>query len=110
MPVTVPVTVDWSAANVPVMVPKVEAVDVMIASGMDLGGDGFDYVDAEDFGAADGRAREDELDIPPSKAEVPVGRIADVGHREAETVAGLRDRHRVRAPAFIFKGRGERGR
>jgi hypothetical protein len=34
MPVTVPVTVDWSAAKVPVMVPKVEAVDVMIASGM----------------------------------------------------------------------------
>jgi hypothetical protein len=34
MPVTVPVTVDWSAEKVPVMVPKVEAVDVMIASGM----------------------------------------------------------------------------
>jgi hypothetical protein len=34
MPETVPVMVDWSAANVPEMVPKVEAVDVMIASGM----------------------------------------------------------------------------
>jgi hypothetical protein len=34
MPVTVPTMVDWSAANVPEMVPKVEAVDVMIASGM----------------------------------------------------------------------------
>jgi len=34
MPVTVPVMVDWSAANVPEMVPKVEAVDVIIASGM----------------------------------------------------------------------------
>jgi hypothetical protein len=34
MPVTVPVIVDWSAANVPEMVPKVEAVEVMIASGM----------------------------------------------------------------------------
>jgi hypothetical protein len=34
MPETVPVMVDWSAAKVPVMVPKVEAVDVMIASGM----------------------------------------------------------------------------
>jgi hypothetical protein len=30
----VPVIVDWSAANVPEMVPKVEAVEVMIASGM----------------------------------------------------------------------------
>jgi hypothetical protein len=26
--------VDWSAANVPEMVPKVEAAEVMIASGM----------------------------------------------------------------------------
>jgi hypothetical protein len=34
MPVTVPVTVDWSAANVPEMVPKVEAVEVIVASGM----------------------------------------------------------------------------
>lgn len=64
MPVTVPVTVDWSAANVPEMVPKVEAVDVMIASGMALGGHAVDDVDAEDLGAADGVAREDELDVP----------------------------------------------
>jgi hypothetical protein len=34
MPVMVPVMVDWSAANVPEMVPKVEAVDVIVASGM----------------------------------------------------------------------------
>jgi hypothetical protein len=34
VPVTVPVMVDWSAAKVPEMVPKVEAVEVMIASGM----------------------------------------------------------------------------
>jgi len=26
--------VDWSAANVPEMVPKVEAVEVIVASGM----------------------------------------------------------------------------
>jgi hypothetical protein len=38
MPVTVPVTVDWSAANVPEMVPKVEAVEVIVASGIE-GGD-----------------------------------------------------------------------
>ena len=38
MPVTVPVTVDWSAANVPEMVPKVEAVEVIVASGI-VGGD-----------------------------------------------------------------------
>jgi hypothetical protein len=30
----VPVTVDWSAAKVPVMVPKVEAVEVIVASGI----------------------------------------------------------------------------
>jgi hypothetical protein len=34
MPVTVPVTVDWSAAKVPVMVPKVLSVEVIVASGM----------------------------------------------------------------------------
>jgi hypothetical protein len=34
MPVMAPVTVDWSAAKVPVMVPKVEAVEVIVASGM----------------------------------------------------------------------------
>jgi hypothetical protein len=34
MAVIVPVTVDWSAANVPEMVPKVEAVEVIVASGM----------------------------------------------------------------------------
>jgi hypothetical protein len=38
MPVIVPVTVDWSAAKVPVIVPKVEAVEVIVASGM-VGGD-----------------------------------------------------------------------
>jgi hypothetical protein len=37
MPVTVPTMVDWSAANVPVMVPKVEAVEVIVASGMAVG-------------------------------------------------------------------------
>jgi hypothetical protein len=52
-PEMVPVTVDWSAAKVPEMVPKVEAVEVMIASGMVLDRDGVDDVDAEDFGAAD---------------------------------------------------------
>jgi len=36
MPVTVPLIVDWSAANVPEMVPKVDSVEVMIASGMVL--------------------------------------------------------------------------
>jgi hypothetical protein len=30
----VPVMVDWSAANVPEIVPKVEAVDVIVASGI----------------------------------------------------------------------------
>jgi hypothetical protein len=30
----VPEMVDWSEENTPEMVPKVEAVDVMIASGM----------------------------------------------------------------------------
>jgi hypothetical protein len=45
--------VDWSAAKVPEMVPKVEAVEVMIASGMALDRDGVDDVDAEDFGARD---------------------------------------------------------
>jgi hypothetical protein len=34
MPVTVPEMVDWSAAKVPVMVPKVEAVEVIVASGI----------------------------------------------------------------------------
>jgi hypothetical protein len=34
MPVTVPEMVDWSAANVPEMVPNVEAVEVIVASGM----------------------------------------------------------------------------
>jgi hypothetical protein len=34
MPVTVPEMADWSAANVPEMVPKVEAVEVIVASGM----------------------------------------------------------------------------
>jgi hypothetical protein len=34
MPATVPVTVDWSAANVPEIVPKVLSVEVMIASGI----------------------------------------------------------------------------
>jgi hypothetical protein len=34
MAVIVPVMVDWSAANVPAMVPKVEAVEVIVASGM----------------------------------------------------------------------------
>jgi hypothetical protein len=34
MPVMVPVTVDWSAAKVPEIVPKVEAVEVIVASGM----------------------------------------------------------------------------
>jgi hypothetical protein len=29
------VIVDWSAAKVPEMVPKVEAVEVIVASGMD---------------------------------------------------------------------------
>jgi hypothetical protein len=38
LPVTVPVTVDWSAAKVPEMVPKVEAVEVIVASGI-VGGD-----------------------------------------------------------------------
>jgi hypothetical protein len=33
----VPVTVDWSAAKVPVMVPKVEAVEVIVASGISVG-------------------------------------------------------------------------
>jgi hypothetical protein len=33
----VPVTVDWSAAKVPVIVPKVEAVEVIVASGMVCG-------------------------------------------------------------------------
>jgi hypothetical protein len=66
VPVTVPVIVDWSAAKVPEMVPKVEAVEVMIASGMVLDRDGVDDVDAEDFGAAHSRAREDELDVPAS--------------------------------------------
>jgi hypothetical protein len=34
MPVIVPVTVDWSAAKVPEIVPKVLSVDVIVASGM----------------------------------------------------------------------------
>lgn len=34
MPEMVPVTVDWSAAKVPEIVPKVEAVEVIVASGM----------------------------------------------------------------------------
>jgi hypothetical protein len=34
MPVMLPVTVDWSAAKVPEIVPKVEAVDVIVASGI----------------------------------------------------------------------------
>jgi hypothetical protein len=49
MPETVPEMVDWSAANVPEMVPKVLSVEVMIASGMALGGDRFDYVDSENL-------------------------------------------------------------
>jgi hypothetical protein len=38
IPVTVPVTVDWSAAKVPEIVPKVLSVEVIVASGM-VGGD-----------------------------------------------------------------------
>jgi hypothetical protein len=34
MPVIVPVTVDWSAAKVPEIVPKVLSVEVIVASGM----------------------------------------------------------------------------
>jgi hypothetical protein len=37
-PEMVPVTVDWSAEKVPEIVPKVEAVEVIVASGM-VGGD-----------------------------------------------------------------------
>jgi hypothetical protein len=36
-PETVPVMVDWSAAKVPEIVPKVESVEVIVALGM--GGD-----------------------------------------------------------------------
>jgi hypothetical protein len=34
IPVTVPATVDWSAAKVPEIVPKVLSVEVIVASGM----------------------------------------------------------------------------
>jgi hypothetical protein len=34
MPEMVPEMVDWSAENTPEMVPKVEAVEVIVASGM----------------------------------------------------------------------------
>jgi hypothetical protein len=34
MPAIVPATVDWSEANVPEMVPNVEAVEVIVALGM----------------------------------------------------------------------------
>jgi hypothetical protein len=37
MPETVPAMVDWSEEKTPEMVPKVEAVEVIVASGM--GGD-----------------------------------------------------------------------
>jgi hypothetical protein len=33
-PEIVPVTADWSAAKVPEIVPNVEAVEVIVASGM----------------------------------------------------------------------------
>jgi hypothetical protein len=34
--VIVPAMVDWSAANVPAMLPKADAVEVMDASGMSV--------------------------------------------------------------------------
>jgi hypothetical protein len=37
IPVTVPATVDWSAAKVPVIVPKVLSVEVIVASGIAVG-------------------------------------------------------------------------
>jgi hypothetical protein len=36
MPEMVPVMVDWSAAKTPLIVPKVDSVEVMVASGMAL--------------------------------------------------------------------------
>ena len=89
------------------MVPKVEAVEVIVASGMVLDRDAVDDVDAEDFGTRDRGAREDELDVPARKAQRPRSRGARVGHREGQAIARLGDRHGVLVEVTILERRGD---